>query len=101
MKKTHEAAFKAQVAIAAIKEEDTLGVLAGKYGVHSTCISNWKQAALESVKEGFSKNCKKKKEEEEISRDDLLKEIGKLKIENEFLKKSTNNCSGEQGYDRA
>ncbi|HBM16653.1 MAG TPA: hypothetical protein DD381_09985 [Lentisphaeria bacterium] len=94
MKRKHEAAFKAQVAIAAIKEEETLGALAGKYGVHSNCISNWKQVALENVKEGFSRNSKKKKDEEEITRDDLLREIGQLKMENEFLKKKHKQLFG-------
>jgi len=94
MKRKHEAAFKAQVAIAAIKEEETLGVLAGKYGVHANCISKWKQDALESVKEGFTKNAKKKKEAEEVSRDELLREIGQLLIENEFLKKKHKQLFG-------
>lgn len=86
MKKSYESNFKAKVAIDAIREEETLAVLSGKYGVHSNCISEWKQAAIESIKERFSKVSKKKKEEE-ITRDDLLKEIGQLKVENEFLKK--------------
>ena len=100
MKRTHEPAFKAKVAIDAIKEEETLSVLSGKYGVHSNCIVNWKRSAVDSIKEGFLKNSKKKKEEEEITRDDLLKEIGQLRMENEFLKKSTNKFSGRQKYDR-
>lgn len=94
MKRSHEAAFKAKVAIDAIKEEETLAVLAGKYGVHSNCISNWKHDAIESIKEGFTKNPKKKKDEDEITRDDLLKEIGQLKMENEFLKKKYKQIFG-------
>lgn len=93
MKKTYESSFKAKVAIDAIKEEDTLAVLAGKYGVHSNCISEWKQTAIESIKERFSKTSKKKKDEE-ITRDDLLKEIGQLKMENEFLKKKYKQILG-------
>lgn len=94
MKRNHEAAFKAKVAIDAIKEEETLSVLSGKYGVHSNCISTWKNTAIESIKEGFTKNSKKKKDEEEITRDDLLKEIGQLKMENEFLKKKYKQIFG-------
>lgn len=94
MKRNHEAAFKAKVAIDAIKEEETISALSGKYGVHSNCISNWKQTAIDNIKDGFSRNSKKKKDEEEITRDDLLKEIGQLKMENEFLKKSTSRSSG-------
>jgi transposase-like protein len=93
MKRTHEAAFKAKVAIDAIKEEETLPVLAGKYGVHSNCISTWKNTAIESIKEGFSKNSKKKKDDD-ITMDDLLKKIGQLNMENEFLKKKYKQLFG-------
>jgi transposase-like protein len=94
MKRTHEAAFKAKVAIEAIKEEETLAVLSGKYSVHSNCITNWKKDALESIQEGFTRTSRRKKDEEEITRDDLLKEIGILKMENEFLKKKYRQING-------
>lgn len=94
MKRTHEAAFKARVAIDAIKEEETLSVLSGKYGVHSNCISTWKNTALDSIKEGFCKNSKKKKNDDEITIDDLLKKIGQLNMENEFLKKKYKQIFG-------
>ena len=67
MKRTHEAAFKAKVAIEAIKEEETLAVLSGKYSVHSNCITNWKKDALESIQEGFTRTSRRKKDEEEIN----------------------------------
>ncbi len=94
MKRSHEAGFKAKVAIEAIKEEETLAVLSGKYGVHSNCIVNWKKTAVESVQDAFTRKSKSKKEEEEITRDDLLKEIGQLKMENEFLKKKYKQLFG-------
>lgn len=93
MKKSYDANFKAKVAIEAIKEDETLGVLSGKYGVHANCISEWKQAAIESINERFSKSSKKKKEEE-ITRDDLLKEVGQLRMESEFLKKKYKQILG-------
>ena len=46
------------------------------------------------LKEGFSRNLKKKKDDDEITRDDLLKEIGQLKMENEFLKKKYKQIFG-------
>lgn len=93
MKKIYESRFKAKVAIEAIKEDETLATLSGKYSVHSNCISEWKQAAIESITERFSKVSKKKKKEE-ITRDDLLREIGQLKMENEFLKKKYKQILG-------
>jgi len=94
MKRSHGALFKAKVAIDAIKEEETLAVLSGKYGVHSNCISQWKSVAVESIQDAFIRKSKSKKDEEEITRDDLLKEIGQLKMENEFLKKKYKQLFG-------
>ena len=92
MQKMYDKAFKRKVVLEAIKEEMTLAKLSSKYGVPSKCISMWKREALSYLSEAFENKAKsKKKEHEEITRDDLLKEIGQLKIDNEFLKKSTSN----------
>lgn len=48
MKMKHDLVFKTKVAIDAIKEEDTLSVLSGKYDVHSDRIINWKHTAIDS-----------------------------------------------------
>lgn len=62
-------------------------MLSGKYGVHSNCIVDGKKTAVESVQDAFTRKSKSKKDEEEITLDDLLKEIGHLKLQLEFLKK--------------
>ncbi|MBP6968771.1 MAG: transposase, partial [Prolixibacteraceae bacterium] len=57
MKKTrkkHSATFKAQVAIEAIKEQETLGELAKRFGLHPQMISKWKQEFLSRGSEIFS-----------------------------------------------
>ena len=72
-------------------------MLSGKYGVHSNCISQWKNIAIEGIIDTFSKSSKGKKNEEEITRDDLLREIGQLKMENEFLKKKYKQINGIPG----
>lgn len=91
MKKTYDKNFKRKVALEAIKEEKTLAEISSKYGVPSTRISLWKKQALEHLSEAFeSKSKSRKKDYEEITRDDLLKEIGQLKVDNEFLKKKYN-----------
>ena len=45
-RKTHTAAFKAQVAAAALKEQQTLNELASAYGVHPVQVAQWKKQAL-------------------------------------------------------
>ncbi len=91
MKKNYDKKFKAKVALEALKEEHTLAELSSKYCVPGHRISIWKKDAKVYLSEAFENKSKsKKKDDEEITRDDLLKEIGQLKVENEFLKKKYN-----------
>lgn len=82
-RRNHTKSLKAEVAIAAIKEKQTLAQLASKYNIHPTQIKDWKQAALNAISEMFSNKSKHDQHRE----DELLALIGKLTIENDFLKK--------------
>lgn len=90
MKKTRRkfsAAFKAQVAIEALKERATLSELAQKFELHPNQISAWKQEFLSksaSVFESTDENEKEKAVDTEL----LYSKIGKLEMERDFLKKS-------------
>lgn len=85
-RKQHSPEFKAKVALAAIKNEETLAELAQRFGVHPTMISTWKKALLEGVPEIFDKNHKSRKQNESQV-DELYRQIGKLKVERDFLAK--------------
>ena len=92
MVKTYDKKFKRKVALEAIKEDNTFAEISSKYGVPFKRISIWKKDALSHLSEAFESKSKSRKENyEEITRDDLLREIGQLKVKNEFLKKSTIN----------
>ena len=80
------AAFKARVAIEALKERDTLAELSKRFEVHPNMISKWKQEFMEHSSEIFEKKGKEKDNEEDI--DNLYSKIGKLEMENDFLKKT-------------
>ncbi|GAB6095721.1 IS3 family transposase [Desulfatiferula olefinivorans] len=85
-RKQYSSEFKAKVAIAAIKNEETIAELAAKYQVHPTMINNWKKALLEGASDLFDKGQKSKKNNE-ATLDKLYRKIGQLEVENDFLSK--------------
>jgi len=80
----------AKVALEAIKEEKAIAEISSRYEVHRTQITNWRKRALEGIKEIFNGRREKASENKEKQIDELYRQIGKLKVENEWLKK---NCT--------
>lgn len=78
-------AFKAQVAIEALKERESLAELSKRFEVHPNMISKWKQEFLEKSSGVFDK---KSEEETGVDPEKLYAKIGQLEVENDFLKKS-------------
>lgn len=78
--------FKAKVAIAALKEQETLAELAVRYEVHSNMISKWKQEFVDRSKEIFETSPPDKQDEEKMEQ--LYTKIGKLEVERDWLKKN-------------
>lgn len=88
-RKHYEAAFKAKVALDAIKGEKTMAELAGEYGVHPNQIGRWKTEALEKFPEIFSDRRKRDALDREETEAELYRQIGKLKVELDWLKKKS------------
>ena len=90
MKKTRRKftpAFKAKVAIEALKERQTLQELANRFELHPTQISNWKKEFLSKADQVFE-GPSEKKEQEQVDPTVLYTKIGQLEMERDFLKKS-------------
>lgn len=95
MRKRYDKEFKAKVALEALKGEKTLQELAITYAVHPNMIALWKKQILEHASMLFEKEGKDKDvEDAERKQGELYKQIGQLQVENDYLKKSTNNCTG-------
>jgi len=88
IRKKHSTQIKMKVALEAIKGEKTTSEISSKYGIHSTQVNNWKKQAMEILPEAFSGKWKKAEDEQQELVDELYKQIGQLKVENEFLKKN-------------
>jgi len=80
--------FKAQVALEAIKNNQTLAELSKKFDVSPVVISKWKSEFLEHMSSIFEKGNGTNQDEESADTEKLYAQIGQLKVENDFLKKS-------------
>jgi transposase-like protein len=87
-RKSHSVAFKAKVAIAALREQETVAQLSSRYAIHSTQIHLWKRHLLDGAEGLFGTVGRPRKgETDEVSVDELYEQIGRLKMELEWLKK--------------
>jgi putative transposase len=94
MRKTYTAAFKSKVALDAVKGDKSLSELAARHEVHPNQISQWKKALLASLPEVFSDKRRKKERRAEDETAKLYEEIGRLKVERDWLKKIADELDG-------
>ena len=85
-RKQYRPKFKAKVAIEAIRGERTLGQLASQFHVHPVQIGQWRKTALEQMAELFVDGRSRKRTGEDADRDALYEQIGRLKVELDWLK---------------
>lgn len=84
-----EAGLKAKVALAAVREDGTPSQLAAKFGVHPTQIGHWKRRLVEGATELFSNARRREKEDQEALIAQLYERIGRLEMEQAWLKKKS------------
>ena len=85
--KSHAASFKAQVALAALKGDKTINELAKQFSIHPTLIHGWKKQLQAGVEEVFNRGGVASTEDHQAVQTQLYEQIGRLKMELEWLKK--------------
>jgi transposase-like protein len=86
-RKNHSADFKAKVAVAAIKGDNTVNEIASTFGVHPNQVTTCKKQALSAIPDAFSSRHSRQAEVDEELKARLYQEIGQLKVELDWLKK--------------
>ena len=86
-RKNHPAAFKAQVALAAVRGDRTVNELAAQFGVHPTLIHDWKKRLLAGAATIFAGGAKAPAADGEAQQAELFEQIGRLKVELDWVKK--------------
>lgn len=89
-RKVHSAEFKAKVGLEAVRGVKTVNEIAQQHGVHPVMVSQWKREILERVGTLFEGKRGPKVEAAHENEDRLFGEIGRLKMELDWLKKKSN-----------
>jgi transposase-like protein len=98
MRKKYDKAFKAKIALEAIRGGKTLQEIAMAYGVHPNLAAQWKSHLVEGAEQIFDKQGKGKEAEAkaEQKQDELYRQVGKMQAENDFLKKKYRQLYGSE-----
>jgi transposase len=86
-RKQHTAAFKAQVALAALKGDRTINELATHFAVHPTNIHTWRKQLLAGAEGVFTNGAKAASADSEAAQAELYEQIGRLQMELAWVKK--------------
>ena len=86
-RKNYSAQFKFRVALEAAKGLKTINQIGSEQGVHPTLVSHWKQQLLEEGARVFSQSTATNGREQQGQESELYEQIGRLKMELEWLKK--------------
>jgi transposase-like protein len=86
-RKQHGSGLKAKVALAAVRGDRTTSELAAKFQVHPTQVSQWKRALMEGAEDLFGRDRGREAQEQEALVADLYEQIGRLRMELEWMKK--------------
>jgi len=95
-RRNHTSAFKAKVALAAIKGDKTLAELSEQFDVHANQIQDWRRRLLDNADELFGRSAQQKEENAETVKE-LHAKIGQLTMERDFLEQGLERIHGPRG----
>ena len=88
-RKSYSNKLKAKVALAAFKGDRTVNEIASEFGLYVSQVNRWKKEAIDQLPDIFEKKNAKRANDVEKEKDLLYRQIGKLQVEVEWLKKTT------------
>jgi len=88
-RREHSSKFKKQVALEAIRERKTISELSGEFSIHPNQIIIWKKQLIDGSEDIFKDKRKKTISDKEENESKLYEEIGRLKVELDWLKKKS------------
>jgi transposase-like protein len=84
-RRNHTTAFKAKVALEALREGATVAEIAAKHSLHPNLVTQWKRAAVEGMSTVFEKGGSQTEKPDDALTDELYKQIGQMKVQIDFL----------------
>lgn len=91
IRKNYDSNFKARVVLETLKNQRTIAEIASEYGIHANQITKWKRQVLDELHSIFSDKHERIQKDSETIQAELYRQIGQLKVEMDWLKKS--RCS--------
>ena len=92
IKRVFSSQFKAKVALDVIKETDSISRVCSQHGIHPTQAGKWKSLVLAGLPGIFDNVPNQQLQEKDTLIENLYQQIGRLKVELDWLKKKTNSA---------